>query len=118
MSYDISLVDPVTKEVLELDCVHSIKGGTYASEGTNLAILNITWNYAPFFYNAFGSAGIRTIYGKTGAESISILKNAMSKLKNDASDNYGNITEGNAKSALAGLLSFAQLRPDGIWEGD
>ncbi len=30
MSYDISLVDPVTKETLELDAPHQIRGGTYA----------------------------------------------------------------------------------------
>ena len=27
-------------------------------------------------------------------------------------------TEGNAKKALAQLLAFTQMRPDGIWNGD
>ena len=31
---------------------------------------------------------------------------------------YWKATEGNAKRALYGLLTFARLRPDGIWDGD
>lgn len=36
----------------------------------------------------------------------------------DVDDNYWEPTEGNAKRALAGLLAFAQMRPDGVWAGD
>ena len=31
MSYDISLVDPVTKETLIMDSPHQMRGGTYGS---------------------------------------------------------------------------------------
>jgi hypothetical protein len=117
MSYDIYLTDPITNKTLELDN-HQIKGGTYAICGTQEAWLNITYNYGKFYYNTIGNNGIRTIYGMTGAESISILKDAISKLGDDVSDDYWEPTEGNAKKALFGLLAFAQLRPDGIWDGD
>lgn len=118
MSYDISLLDPVTKKTIQFDNEHRVIGGTYALGGTTEAWLNITYNYSEFYYNVFGENGIRTIYDMTGAGSIPILKDAISKLGNDASNNYWDATEGNAKKALHGLLAFAQMRPDGIWYGD
>ena len=118
MSYDISLLNPITKEVIEFDFPHQIKGGTYAIGGTSQAWLNVTYNYSKFYYNVFGDKGIRTIYGMTGAESIPVLKEAISKLGDDTNPDYWKPTEGNAKGPLLGLLAFAQMRPDGIWYGD
>lgn len=118
MSYDISLVDPVTKETLEVESPHQIRGGTYAVGGTTEAWLNITYNYSRFYYEVFGEKGIRTIYGMTGAESIPVIKKAMDKLGDDVDPDYWKATQGNAKRALAGLLALAQLRPDGIWDGN
>ena len=118
MSYDISLVDPVTRETLLVESPHHIRGGMYAIGGTTEAWLNITWNYSKFYYRVFGEKGIRTIYGMTGAESIPVIKAAMDKLGDDVDPDYWEPTEGNAKRALAGLLALAQMRPDGIWDGD
>lgn len=118
MSYDISLVDPVTRETLLVESPHHIRGGTYAIGGTTEAWLNITYNYGRFYRTVFGEKGIRTIYGMTGAESIPVIKAAMDKLGDDVDPNYWEPTEGNAKRALAGLLALAQMRPDGIWDGD
>jgi len=118
MSYDIKLVDPVTKETILFDSAHQIKGGTYCIGGTKEAWLNITYNYSKIYRNLFGENGIRTIYGMSGAESIPILKNASEKLKNDIDEDYWKPTEGNAKKALLKLIALATLRPDGIWSGD
>lgn len=120
MSYDITLNDPVTGKVLECEAPHQIIGGTYAVGGTQELWLNVTYNYAEHFYreDVFGEKGIRTIYGMTGAESIPVLKKAMAALKDDVSKDYWEPTEGNAKRAIAGLLAFAQIRPDGVWDGD
>ena len=118
MSYDISLRDPVTHETIECETPHFIRGGTYAVNGTQELWLNITYNYSQFYYNVFGDKGIRTIYGMTGAESIPVLKKAIGALRDDVNPDYWKATEGNAKQALYGLLAFAQLRPDGIWDGD
>ena len=52
MSYDISLVDPVTKEQLHSDVAHDMRGGTYALGSTTELWLNITWNYAHYYYEA------------------------------------------------------------------
>ena len=118
MSYDIELKCPVTKKTIDFDFTHQIKGGTYAIGGSDKAELNITYNYSPIFYKLFPEEGIRSLYGLSGAESIPMLMKAIDKLKDDVSDNYWECTEGNAKIALYQLLSFAKLRPDGVWAGD
>lgn len=117
MSYDIDLNDPITGNPIELDFVHELRGGTYAIGGTNEASLNITYNYAPHF-KLIGEKGIRSIYDKSGAESIPMLDKAISQLGDDIDSDYWKPTEGNAKSALLKLKALAQLRPDGIWKGD
>lgn len=118
MSYDIELCDPVTREVIELDEPHQMRGGTYCVGGTTELHLNITYNYGEFYYQTMGNSGIRTIYGLTGAESIPILEAAISKLGDDVDPDYWKPTEGNAKRPLYQLLAFAKMRPDGIWDGD
>lgn len=118
MSYDIKLCDPVTKETLETDTPHFIHGGMYVLNGTTELWLNITYNYGDHFRRVMGKDGIRSIYGMSGAESIPVLKEAISKLGDDVSSNYWEATEGNAKKALHGLLALAQMRPDGVWDGD
>jgi hypothetical protein len=136
MSYDIELTDPVTGAVLELQEPHNMRGGTYAVGGTKRAHLNVTYNYAPMFYRAFGSAGsddetscvgqmltvahrgVRTIYGLTGAESMPILTKAIAELGDDVDPDYWKATDGNAKRALLQLRALAAMRPDGLWSGD
>lgn len=118
MSYDIRLTDPVTKEVLAIDAPHHICGGTFALGGTSALWLNVTYNYAKHFYRVFGEKGVRTIYGMTGEASTPVLAEAIAALGDDVADNYWAPTEGNAKKALEGLLYFARLRPDGVWDGD
>ena len=99
MSYDIELKDPITKETIEFDEPHQMKGGTYQIGGTHEAWLNITWNYSEYYYEAtendprfFGklpdddendeprNLGIRGIYGKTGAESLKMLADMIYRI--------------------------------------
>ena len=194
MSYDISLVDPVTRETLHSDSTHMMTGGTYAVGGTTEMWLNITYNYANYYYEATDGDprfareevsrvyadgtegpkevryGIRGIYGKTGAESIQMLKDMIARIEerykkngewistkrekkryydefgveishsdafskalhdevvysesyevevNEGPDtDYWEPTAGNAISPLYKLIAMAQLRPDGVWDGD
>mgnify|MGYP000875096509 CR=1 FL=1 len=118
MSYDIDLLDPVTKEIIQFENPHHIRGGTYAINGTTKASFNITYNYSSVFYRTMGEKGIRSIYGLSGANSISILKSAINQLSDDVDSDYWTCSEGNVKRALYGLLAFAEMRPDGIWDGD
>ena len=139
MSYDIYLADPVTRAPIELEEAHYMRGGTYPLSGTTEAWLNITYNYTGWYYRpgVFGETadnkGIRTIYGLSGAESIRVLKKAVEALEgltDDISDEerrkceeqgctgYWMPTRANAIRPLYQLLALAQMRPDGIWEGD
>lgn len=137
MSYDIELVDPVTRKTLQLDAPHHMRGGTYAIGGTTEARLNVTYNYFPQFARVFADShelraqapdwmhadrmpvrGIRTIYGLTGAESLPVLDAAIAQLGNDVHENYWQATDGNAKRALVQLRTLAAMRPDGVWSGD
>lgn len=120
MSYDIYLRHPVTRKVLEAEQPHQVAGGTYALGGKTEMHLNVTYNYGYLLQlrNLLGERGIRSLYGKTGAESIPILEAAIAQLRDDVSDNYWEPTEGNVKAALRGLLAFARLRPDGVWDGE
>ncbi len=118
MSYDIDLTHPVTGEVLHLDHKHDMHGGTYALGGTTECSLNVTYNYAKHFWRVLGEGGIRSIYGKTGAETLPILREAAAQLADDVDDDYWAPTEGNAKAAILQLAALAQLRPDGVWKGD
>lgn len=118
MSYDISLLDPVSNDVIVFDEPHFMAGGTYCLGGTCRAWLNITYNYSEHFYRLMGDKGIRSIYGISGADSIPILEQAINQLNNDVDADYWKPTEGNAKRALSQLLAIAKMRPDGIWYGD
>lgn len=140
MSYDIYLTDPVSRDPIELEEAHYMRGGTYALSGTTEAWLNITYNYADWYYSpgVFApteeeSKGIRTIYGMSGAESIPVLKKAIATLESltvDISEEdrrncekqgatgYWIPTRANAIRPLYQLVALAQMRPDGIWEGD
>lgn len=146
MSYDISLVDPVTKETLELDSPHFMRGGTYAIGGTTEACLNITYNYSRWYYMdgvfpdrgghedfSNGLQGIRSLYGLSGAESVPILQKAIAVLEAMTDDlneqerreyeaqgagGYWMPTRANAIKPLYQLLALARMRPDGVWDGD
>ena len=139
MSYDIYLTDPVSRDPIELEEAHYMRGGTYALSGTTRTWLNITYNYANWYYRpgVFGETakneGIRTIYGLSGAESIPVLKKAIAALESltvDISEEdrrncekqgttgYWIPTRANAIRPLYQLLALAQMRPDGTWEGD
>ena len=115
MSYTCVLIDPVTKEELTTDVPHQIRGGTYQMGGSERLWLNVTYNYSDHFIRVLHKESLSGLEGMTGAESIPLLKKAISELKDDASDNYWESTEGNAKQALCGLLALAQMRPDGVW---
>ena len=154
MSYDIYLKDRVTGKTLEVDEPHFMTGGTYKPGGNTQLWLNVTWNYANYYYEATDGDprfahdeiscyysdgttgpvetqyGIRGLYGKTGAESIPLLNDMISRIKDKYYRNgqwieeqgpngdYWTPTAANAIKPLYKLLAMAQMRPDGVWDGD
>lgn len=118
MSFGCELVDPVTKETMTVPFMHGIHGPNIPLGGTNELRISVTYNYANIYYKVMGGNGLRNIEGKTGAETIPIFQDAISKLKDDVNPDYWEPTEGNAKRALYSLLALAQMGPDGIWTID
>lgn len=117
MSYDISLIDPVSKNTLEVEQPHFMHGGNYAMNGTKEMWLNVTYNYYDKFAKAFGTEeGIHVIENKSAVDTIPVLENAINALGDDTSGDYWESTEGNAKKALVSLLTMAKMRPDGVWK--
>ncbi len=119
MSYDITMVDGVTGEVMEMDAPWwTLQGGTY-SPSTCEAWLSVTYNYSRHYCRVFpGEEGIRTLYGMTGADSIPVLEAAIAALGDDVDEDYWQPTEGNAKRALVQLQALAEMFPAAVWEGD
>lgn len=122
MSYDIRLVDKVTRETLCADFEPPVGGVMMLGESRhgNPCKLNVTYNYADHFYKHMDKErGIRSIYGMTAKESIPVLEKAIAKLGDDVDPDYWKGTEGNAKVALKGLLTIARAAdPNGVWTGD
>ena len=133
MSYDIQLLDPITKKVVDINDPHFIRGGTYQLGGSTELRLNITYNYSKILHRVLQpdlvpsltekktdryDTGIRSLYGMTGLEATPILEEAISQLADDVSSDYWEATEGNVKRALNNLLTLCKMRPDTIIDGD
>lgn len=126
MSYDIDLLDPITKKVIEINDAHFLRGGTYKMGGSTELSLNMTYNYSKFLHQVIqpestpseDKSGIRSLYGMTALEAIPILETAISNLKNNFDKDYWKPTEGNTKRALNNLLTMCKMRPDAIIDGD
>ena len=195
MSYDIRLTERTSSKTIKLPIKHVMIGGTYQADydektktfspaAIQDAWLNITYNYSKYYYEAaegddrfygvedlddegYHNCGIRGIYGKTGLESIPMLRDLASRIetkyKKDSewittkrnitvfrdmdgnerhpieifvhkleytkeeyeeeinegiNSDYWESTAGNAIKPLYQLLVFAELRPDGVWDGD
>jgi hypothetical protein len=118
MSYDICLKNPKTGKPIQFEERHQLKGGTYEAGGSHEAWLNVTYNYSEHLSRVLEEKGIRVLYGKTGKDSVPILKKAISKMKGVPDRDYWAATEGNAKKALQNLLALAKMAPQGVWDGD
>ena len=126
MSYDINLLDPISKEIIEINDAHFLRGGTYKMGGSKELTLNITYNYSEILRQVIQpedtpseyKTGIRSLYGMTALETIPILEVAISNLKDNVVNNCWQPTEGNVKRALNNLLTMCKMRPDTIIDGD
>ncbi len=117
MSWSFDLCDAVTGECLATEKKHFMFGGTVCVGGDTAMTLDVTYNYSNIINKVFDceEGYAYFLQGKTGAETIPVLKDAISQLSNDVDNDYWKPTEGNAKRALSQLLVFAQMRPDGVW---
>lgn len=112
MSWSVSL-----KKGDELMSVsrHS-EGGTYVMGGSDVAELNVTYNYSRLFRTAFGGIHfVEVLDGKQAQEVISLLEQAIGHLGDEPDENYWAKTLGNAGHALAVLLGWARQHPQAVF---
>lgn len=115
MSYDVELC----RDGLPVLVTRHEEGGTYVLGGSKDAELNITYNYAGFYYKYLDrEEGLRWLYGKTGEETAPRLAAAIAHLGTETSDDYWDSTPGNAGRALHILFKWAVEHPDAVWNGD
>lgn len=117
MSWDLSLTDPVSGDILVADSPHFMAGGTFAAGGTTELWLNVTYNYSAIFRrpDVLGDGCMDQFNGMTGLDSIPIFDKAINALGDDTDPDYWEPTEGNAKRSLISLRTMAKMRPDGVW---
>ena len=111
MSHWISL--RINGEIVEVPSFS--EGGTYAIGGSTEADLNVTYNYAPFFWEHLGEGGLKSLDGKLAKDTIEVIEKAVQALGTERDNDYWKATAGNAGFALNILLSWAKLFPDGEW---
>lgn len=115
MSYDIELIDKNTKKTISMNRPQFVRSGTVpaafdATTGKLVQIaqcdasINITYNYSHYFYEATENDerfahidynnevdyGIRGLYNKSAQESISMLKDMISRITKKYTDDKGN----------------------------
>ena len=76
MSLDVRIVDKDTRELIELEQTHTLRGGTYEVGGTKEAWLNVTTNYSPHLF-AIWDRGLKHLHGRSTKEAKPILKRAI-----------------------------------------
>lgn len=116
MSYDVSIVDPVTGATLQSAHPHQLRGGTYCVGGTNELTLNITYNYSSHFYRVLGERGIWGLHNLPVEGTLDLLAKAVLQLDDDVHPDYWMATEGNARAALQNLLVLATMGLQGVWQ--
>lgn len=104
MSYDIDLINKNTKKILQMKNPAYVRGGTMPAEFNingdlvqalqTEASVNITYNYASYYYEAaegdprflifqdgkMENGGIRGVYGKTARESYAMLQDLYMRI--------------------------------------
>ena len=118
MSYDIDYLNK-EGECFDLDDKFS-EGGTQVLGGNSETSLNVTYNYSWYYYMFLDEElGIRWLYKKTGKECKERLEKAIEPFKDaNTYKDYWACTPGNCVSPLKRLLSWCEMFPDGVFDGD
>jgi len=118
MSYDIDYTNPEgDKYVLD---VPLSEGGTQEMNGNTDTWLNVTYNYAWYYYQFLDKEkGIRWLYGKKGKDCIERIKEAIEPFKDHPTyRDYWACTPGNCVKPLKIFLEWCEKHPEGEFSGD
>jgi hypothetical protein len=113
MSWELKLNDKEGKPV-EVDVFE--EGGTYAVGGTNLAELNVTYNYGKVLREVWNGESLTLLNGKNAGRMLKLLRDSVKVLGTKQDNDYWNATEGNVGYMLNILLTWAEANPDAVFE--
>lgn len=113
MSYDMALMRD--GGICTYDAPVERRQGTYQVGGSTQAEINITYNYSKIFRREFGDGGLSRLEGVSGKDSVVLLDAVISRLKDDAHEDYWQATEGNARVCLMEMRAMARDFPDAVW---
>lgn len=116
MSWDVVLEDADGGRV---EVERHTEGGIHAVGGTAYAELNITFNYAYFYYHEIDPIdGLRWLDDKQAIETLEVLREAVATLgetPHPDCQNYWCGSTGRAGKALSTLLEWAEANPEATW---
>lgn len=93
------------------------EGGTVQVAGSTQAELNVTYNYAEYYYEHLDEEdGLRALDGEKADDWIEALEDAVDELGTETTEDYWESTPGNAGRALQILLNWARRYPEAHFE--
>ena len=107
MSWWVSLVDPETKEIVEVPRFQ--EGGSQVLGGTTVGDLNVTYNYRKHY-------DFKDLNGQVAGDMIEDLEIDVQKLGVVRTNDYWDPTPGNVGFALSILLAWARRHPTAVFE--
>lgn len=112
MSWDFAAVDPISRNVLQVEH-HELRGGTYAEGGTTAAELNVTYNYGHDLRQAIGGSP-RDLDGLPIVETLPALEQGLLRLRQEHGEpgevtNYWDATPHNAMHALQDIITLGRM---------
>ena len=120
MSWSVSLCDPVSLEVAELDFPGYLSAsGIFVPPSRREVWITVTSNYDDIYRreDVLGPLGLHKLDGMMALDSVSVLTKAIRSLHDDLRAlDYWQPTEGNAKRPLLYMLNASKIFPSGLWE--
>lgn len=89
------------------------EGGTQQVGGTDVAELNVTYNYSRVF--ASYDWAVRDLHGRSAQDTLEELTNLAEQLPNQPDRDYWRPTPGNAGAVVHRLLAWARQHPNAMW---
>ncbi len=110
MSWWVGLEEFGTERILQVKSFE--EGGTYCLGGSDLADLNVTYNYGGIYRRVIDEEnGLWTLNGLSAQAALDLLEPAIVQLDNSSSiwdNDYWAATDGNAKRPLVMLAEWCR----------
>lgn len=133
MGWDVKLMDPDTKEAVEVESHQA--GSNIAIGGSQCAEMTVTYNYSPYLFTAMVACGLPAdsypppgygrltwnplktwLNGKIASEALAGLKAMAGIASDNPGNNYWEASWGNSGHIIGILITWAEAYPDAVFE--